>query len=94
MTGRQTARLRSGLVVVQVSVSLVLLVGAGLSLRTLQNAYTVDPGYNVEGVLLADVNLDVSGYDAAAQAEVSGEFSIERRQCPASNQSRRRGPLS
>ena len=44
MTGRQTARLRSGLVVVQVSVSLVLLVGAGLSLRTLQNAYTVDPG--------------------------------------------------
>ena len=44
MTGRQTARLRSGLVVVQVSVSLVLLVGAGLSLRTLQNAYAVDPG--------------------------------------------------
>ena len=71
MTGRQTARLRSGLVVVQVSVSLVLLVGAGLSLRTLQNAYAVDPGYDVEGVLLADVNLDVSGYGAAAGAEVS-----------------------
>jgi predicted permease len=55
---------------VQVSVSLVLLVGAGLSLRTLQNAYAVDPGYDVEGVLLADVNLDVSGDGAAAGAEV------------------------
>jgi hypothetical protein len=63
--------LRSSLVVVQVGVSLVLLVGAGLFLRTLQNAYAVDPGYDLEGVLLVDVNLDVSGYGDSAGAEVS-----------------------
>ena len=71
MTGRQGPQLRSALVVVQVGVSLVLLVGAVLFLRTLQNAYAVDPGYDLEGVLLVDVNLDVSGYGDSAGAEVS-----------------------
>jgi predicted permease len=71
MTGRHASRLRSGLVVLQVGVSLVLLVGAGLFLRTLQNAYAVDPGYDLEGVLLVDVNLDVSGYSDSAGPEVS-----------------------
>jgi predicted permease len=71
MTGRSGSRLRSGLVVVQVGMSLVLLIGAGLFLRTLQNAYAVDPGYDLEGVLLVDVNLDASGYSDSAGADVS-----------------------
>jgi predicted permease len=71
MTGRHASRLRSGLVVMQVGVSLVLLVGAGLFLRTLRNAYAVDPGYDLEGVLLIDVNLDVSGYSDSAGADAS-----------------------
>ncbi len=71
LTGQHAARLRTGLVVVQVAVSLVLLVGAGLFLRTLRNASAVDPGYDLEGVLLVDVNLDVSGYSDSAGAEAS-----------------------
>jgi predicted permease len=71
MTGRRAARLRSGLVVGQVGVSLVLLVGAGLFLRTLQHVYAVDTGYDVVGVLLVDVNLDVSGYTDSAGPEAS-----------------------
>ena len=38
-TGARAARLRSAFVILQVAVSLVLLVGAGLFLRTLKNAY-------------------------------------------------------
>ncbi|HSC27488.1 MAG TPA: ABC transporter permease [Vicinamibacterales bacterium] len=65
-TGARAARLRRGFVVVQVALSLVLLVGAGLFLRTLYNAYAVDLGYRTDGILLADINLDVRGYSQEA----------------------------
>jgi predicted permease len=58
----RTARMRSGFVVVQVALSVVLLIGAGLFLRTLQNAYAVDLGYGIERTLLAEINLDLRGY--------------------------------
>ena len=53
---------RGGFVVVQVALSLLLLIGAGLFLRTLRNATAVDLGYDVDRVLLADLNMDVRGY--------------------------------
>ena len=65
-TGARAARMRSGFVVCQVALSLVLLVGAGLFLRTLKNAYSVDLGYDVNQVLVTDVNLDVRGYSQEA----------------------------
>jgi hypothetical protein len=46
----------------QVAVSLVLLVGAGLFLRTLNNAYSVDLGYQIDRVLVATLNLQARGY--------------------------------
>jgi predicted permease len=61
-TGAHAARMRSAFVVFQVALSLVLLVGAGLFLRTLKNAYSVDLGYDVNQTLVADINLDVRGY--------------------------------
>lgn len=51
--GRRQARLRGALVVAQVAVSLVLLVAAGLLLRTLANAARIDPGFDPEGVEVA-----------------------------------------
>ena len=54
--------MRGAFVVVQVALSLMLLVAAGLFLRTVRNAYAVDPGYQIDGVLIADVNLDLRGY--------------------------------
>jgi putative ABC transport system permease protein len=65
-TGARAARMRAVFVTLQVALSLVLLVGAGLFLRTLQNAYAVDLGYRLDKVLLADVNLDVRGYSQEA----------------------------
>jgi len=69
-SGRRAVRMRNAFVVVQVAMSLVLLVGAGLFLRTLRNAYGVDLGYRTEGVLLADVNLDVRGYSPESGQEL------------------------
>jgi predicted permease len=65
-TGARAARMRSTFVVVQVALSLVLLVGAGLFLRTLKNAYSVDLGYPVNQTLVAYINLDVRGYSQEA----------------------------
>jgi predicted permease len=64
--GRVTSVSAAGrlLVVVQVSLSLLLLIGAGLFVRTLQNLRTLDPGFQREGVLLAGVNGPRLGYRA------------------------------
>ena len=64
--GRRGMRLRAALVVSQVALSLVLLVGAGLLLRTLQNQQSADPGFNSDNVLLLDFDLSLRGYTAAA----------------------------
>ena len=61
-TGARSARMRGAFVIMQVAVSLVLLVGAGLLLRTLNNAYAVDLGYQIDRVLVASLNLQARGY--------------------------------
>ena len=58
------ARLRQTLVVAQVALSLVLLVSAGLFLRTLQKAQSVDPGFSARRGIFASVDLLPAGYDA------------------------------
>jgi predicted permease len=65
-TGARAARMRGAFVVLQVALSVVLLVGAGLFLRTLKNAYGVDLGYDVDRVVVGDINLDVRGYSQQA----------------------------
>src|SRR4029079_2582539 len=61
-TGARAARVRGAFVVLQVAMSLVLLVGAGLFLRTLSNAHSVDLGYQIDRVLVASLNLQARGY--------------------------------
>ncbi|MGC2254070.1 MAG: ABC transporter permease [Candidatus Acidiferrales bacterium] len=56
--------LRSGLVLVQVSLSFVLLVGAALLLQSLQKMQNTSPGFSTRGVLVTQVDLFGSGYDA------------------------------
>jgi predicted permease len=48
----------------------MLLVGAGLFLRTLRNAHAVDLGYRLESTMVADINLDVRGYSQEAGAGI------------------------
>lgn len=56
--------LAKSLMVVQVALSLVILVGAGLFLRTLRNLQNVDIGFNRERLLLFNVNAGAGGMGA------------------------------
>jgi len=67
VTGTRTA-LSKALLVLQVAMSLVLLIGAGLFLRTLQNLRTVDIGFNPSHVLMFNVNPALNRYDADRSA--------------------------
>jgi putative ABC transport system permease protein len=57
------SRLRSSLILVQVALSFVLLVGAGLLMRSLQRMGTADPGFNADQVLATTIGLFDAGYD-------------------------------
>jgi predicted permease len=59
---RQTERLRSALVVVEVAASVVLLVVFGLLVRTLWHVQGVDPGFRPEGVLTLRTTLPMPEY--------------------------------
>ena len=76
-SGVGATRMRSTFVVVQVALSLMLLVGAGLFLRTLKNATAVNLGYDIDRVLLADINMDVRGYSQDAGQAAYGQL-LER----------------
>jgi predicted permease len=56
---------RRTLIVAQVALSVVVLVGAGLLLRTLEKLFAISPGYNPENVLVAQLELPMSKYDEA-----------------------------
>jgi len=58
---------RSILVVSQVSLSVLLLVGAGLLVRSLQKLSAVDTGFRQESILLASLYPTLSGYDGARE---------------------------
>jgi len=59
-------RLREGLVVVQVALCLVLLVGAGLTLRTVQNLRGVPLGFSIEDLWLATIDRSQRADEAAS----------------------------
>ena len=61
--GSRRAVLRGGLIVVQVSLSFVLLVGAGLLLKSLGAIQNTSPGFTTHGVLTTWVDLTAAGYD-------------------------------
>jgi predicted permease len=63
---RRRSWLRQGLVAAQVAMALLLLVSAGLFLRSLQEAATTDLGFTVDGVDTIQVNTRVGGYRADA----------------------------
>jgi predicted permease len=62
------SRLLSGLVVAQMSLSLVLLVCAGLFTRSLQKAQQSDPGFDASHLLLTSYELSPAGYTRATSA--------------------------
>jgi predicted permease len=74
MAGRSRSRLGPALVVLQVSLSMLLVTGAGLFVRTLHNLRHLDAGFRHEGVLLIDVDGRRAGYRGARLAGVYQEL--------------------
>src|ERR1700742_2926071 len=61
-TGAKRSRTRGVLIVAQVAVSFLLLIGAGLMVRSLINLQRVDAGFRPENVLTVQLSLDFSKY--------------------------------
>ena len=60
--GGKRLRLGDALVVAQVALSIVVLVGAGLLVRTLQKLQSIDPGFDTQNILLFGINPNLAGY--------------------------------
>ena len=69
-SGAAAQRLRGVLVVVEVSLAVILLVGAGMMIRTVSNLSAIDPGYDIERVLT--LNVSVPRQQPAADAAPDG----------------------
>ncbi|MFL5578191.1 MAG: ABC transporter permease [Gemmatimonadaceae bacterium] len=72
------SRLRSTLVVVQVALSLVLLVGAGLMLKSFARLQGVSPGFDPERLLTAKVTLSGPKYESDARQTAFFQQLLER----------------
>jgi putative ABC transport system permease protein len=77
--GRRGAhRVRGALVVAQMALSLVLLIGAGLLVRSLINRLDAGVGFDVAGLLTAEVQLPSNPYDSPARQALLFEQLVER----------------
>ncbi|MGH9832721.1 MAG: ABC transporter permease, partial [Blastocatellia bacterium] len=65
--GAGSGLLRSALVVAEVALTLVLLIGAGLLMRSLWRVLSVNPGFNPEGALTMQMSLPQSEYKEAGR---------------------------
>jgi len=67
--GLRKARLASALVVAQISLSLLLLICAGLFIRSFLSAQQINPGFNPHNVLIASYDLFMAGYSDSSGPE-------------------------
>jgi putative ABC transport system permease protein len=76
--GAQRQRIRSGLVVAQVALALLLLAGAGLTLKSFHNAQNAQLGFKPENILVADVLLPKARYDTDEKVARFNDQLVER----------------
>jgi putative ABC transport system permease protein len=65
--GSRRARIRGALVVTEVALSVILLIGAGLLIRSFVRLQGVDAGFNPTHLLVANINLPASKYSQPAE---------------------------
>ena len=74
MAGPRRAWLRDALVIAQITVCLVLLIGAGLCVRSLVNARSIDPGFDTHDLVLARLDPGALGYTETQSREFYQEL--------------------
>lgn len=62
LTGQRRSRLRGSIVVAQITVCLVLLISAGLCVKSLFNARSIDPGFSTHDIAVAHLDPGSLGY--------------------------------
>ena len=77
-TGRRWRRLHSGLVVSQIGLSLILLIGAALLIRSLIALESADLGFQPENVLAMNIQLPQAKYTERAQFSAFFQSLLER----------------
>lgn len=82
--GYRRSRLRNAFVISQTALSVILLIGSGLFIRSLQNARTIDPGFKVEGALLATLDPGLLRYSKEQGRSFFARRSNASKPCPAS----------
>jgi len=65
VSGQNASRVRRALVVAEIAVTVVLLVGAGLLARSFAGLQRVDPGFDVQNLLVLRIAPDVTRYKGA-----------------------------
>jgi putative ABC transport system permease protein len=78
LAGRARLRARSALIVAEIAVALVLLVGAGLLMKSFFRLLEVDTGYRAENVLLGELGLTQAQAPQQAQAVAFYDRLLER----------------
>jgi predicted permease len=68
-TGTQRMRFRKGLVMAEVALSVLLVMGAGLMVRSFRNLLVEDPGFKTENLLFARFSLPASEYSPEGAVE-------------------------
>ena len=72
--GQRSHRLRTLLVLSEVSLALVALIGAGLFIRSFQAAQRINPGFDAQNVLLSQFYLATSGYNLEQRKQFCYRF--------------------
>jgi putative ABC transport system permease protein len=76
--GFRHGKLRAGLVIFEVALSIVLVIGAGLMMRSLFTLQRVDLGFNPRNLLFVRLALPKGRYDTAAQKSLLFQHVLER----------------
>jgi putative ABC transport system permease protein len=82
VAGQRASRVRRALVVAEIGVTVVLLVGAGLLARSFARLQRVDPGFDVENLLVLRIAPDVTRYREAQLVDYYGRVLNSIRELP------------
>jgi len=80
--GSASVRLRKALVVVQVSLSLLLLIGAGLFVRSVNHLMHLDPGFRTSRLVSFALDPSLNGYDEARRRVLMRELTARLHAIP------------